>query len=70
MGRRKNERNKKIRTFWDMAPRSLVGVDRRFTCAHCLHHQGDERNKLHEGKTKLGFKHSSAKRKNNCSSLC
>jgi hypothetical protein len=32
----------KIRAFWDMAPCSLVAVDRRFRGAYCLHHQGDE----------------------------
>jgi hypothetical protein len=29
----------KIRAFWDIAPCRLVGVDRRFTGAFCLHHQ-------------------------------
>jgi hypothetical protein len=28
--------------FWDIAPRSLVGVDLRFRGAYCFHHQGDE----------------------------
>jgi hypothetical protein len=32
----------KIRAFWDVAPCSLVGVDRRFRGSHCLHHQDDE----------------------------
>jgi hypothetical protein len=32
----------KIRVFWDIVPCSLVGVDRRFGVAYCLHHQGDE----------------------------
>jgi hypothetical protein len=32
----------KLRAFWDIAPCSLVGVDRRFRGAYCLHHQGDE----------------------------
>jgi hypothetical protein len=31
----------KIRAFWEVAPRSLVGVDRRFRDAYYLHHQGD-----------------------------
>jgi hypothetical protein len=31
-----------IRAFWDAAPCSFVGVDRRFKGAYCLHHQGDE----------------------------
>jgi hypothetical protein len=32
----------KMRAFWDVTPCSLVGVDRRFRGAYCLHHQGDE----------------------------
>jgi hypothetical protein len=32
----------KMRVFWDIAPRSLVGVDRHFRGAFCLHHQGVE----------------------------
>jgi hypothetical protein len=32
----------KMRVFWDIAPCSLVGVDRRFRVAYCLHHQRDE----------------------------
>jgi hypothetical protein len=28
--------------FWDVAPYSLVEIDRRFRCAYCLHHQVDE----------------------------
>jgi len=31
----------KMTAFWDIAPRSLVEVDRRFRDAQCLHHQGD-----------------------------
>jgi hypothetical protein len=27
--------------FWDVAPCSLVEIDRRFRGAYCLHHQGD-----------------------------
>jgi hypothetical protein len=27
--------------FWDIAPCSLVEVDRRFRSAYCLHHQGE-----------------------------
>jgi hypothetical protein len=30
----------KIRVLCDIAPCSLVGVDRCFTGAYCLHHQG------------------------------
>jgi hypothetical protein len=30
----------KFRVFWDVAPCSLVGVDRRFRDAYCLHQQG------------------------------
>jgi hypothetical protein len=32
----------KITAFWDVAPCSLVRVDRRFGGAYCLHHEGDE----------------------------
>jgi hypothetical protein len=32
----------KIRASWDVAPCSLVGVERGFRGAYCLHHQGDE----------------------------
>jgi hypothetical protein len=32
----------KISAFWDVASYSLVGVDRRFIGAYCVHHQGDE----------------------------
>jgi hypothetical protein len=28
--------------FWDVAPCSLVEIDRRFTGAYCLHYEGDE----------------------------
>jgi hypothetical protein len=28
--------------FWDVARRSFLEIDRRFTGAYCLHHQGDE----------------------------
>jgi hypothetical protein len=27
--------------FWNIAPRSVVGVDRRFRDAYCPHHQGE-----------------------------
>jgi hypothetical protein len=27
--------------FWDVAPCSLVEIDRSFRGAYCLHHQGD-----------------------------
>jgi hypothetical protein len=30
----------KCRVFWDVAPCSLIGVDRRFRRAYCLHYQG------------------------------
>jgi hypothetical protein len=36
----------KIRAFWDVSPCSLIGVDRRFRRAYCLHHKGDEINAL------------------------
>jgi hypothetical protein len=32
----------KMIAFWDIAPRSLIVVDRHFRGAYCLHHQGDE----------------------------
>jgi hypothetical protein len=28
--------------FWNMAPCSVVEVDRRFAVAHCLHYLGDD----------------------------
>jgi hypothetical protein len=28
-------------TFWNIAPCSLVEVDRHFRSAYCLHHKGD-----------------------------
>jgi hypothetical protein len=31
----------KMTAFWDIAPCSLVEVDRHFRGAYCLHHQGD-----------------------------
>jgi hypothetical protein len=31
----------KITVFWDIARCSLVETNRRFRCAHCLHHQDD-----------------------------
>jgi hypothetical protein len=32
----------KMRVFWDIAPCSLVGVDRHFRGTYCFHHQRDE----------------------------
>jgi hypothetical protein len=32
----------KIKSIWDVAPCSLVGVDRRFRGTYCLHHQSYE----------------------------
>jgi hypothetical protein len=29
-----------VRVFWDIAPCSLVEINRRFRGAYCLHHQG------------------------------
>jgi hypothetical protein len=29
----------KMTAFWDVAPCSLVEVDRRFRCTYCLHHR-------------------------------
>jgi hypothetical protein len=34
--------NVKMTAFWDIEPRSLVEVTRRFRGAYCVHHQGDE----------------------------
>jgi hypothetical protein len=31
----------KMRPFWDVAPCSLIEIDRRFRDAYCLHHQGN-----------------------------
>jgi hypothetical protein len=31
----------KIRAFWDVAGCSLVGADRRFRVAYCMHYQGN-----------------------------
>jgi hypothetical protein len=31
----------KMTVFWDVAPCSVVEIDRRFRGAYCLHHQGD-----------------------------
>jgi hypothetical protein len=49
--------NLKMTAFWDIAPCSLVEVDRRFRCAYCLHHQGDVR--LHGAVSQKGglFQH-------------
>jgi hypothetical protein len=33
----------KMRVFWDIAPYSLAGVDRRFKRAYCFHHPGIQR---------------------------
>jgi hypothetical protein len=32
----------KVAIFWDIAPSSLVEIDRRFRGAYCLHRQGDQ----------------------------
>jgi hypothetical protein len=32
----------KIRAFWDVAPCSLIRVDRRFRDVYCLYHQGGD----------------------------
>jgi hypothetical protein len=31
----------KMTVFWNVAPCSLVEIDRRFRDSYCLHHQGD-----------------------------
>jgi hypothetical protein len=33
--------------LWDVAPRSLVLIDRRFREAYCLHYQGDRLIRAH-----------------------
>jgi hypothetical protein len=40
--------NMKKRAFWDIAPCSLVGTDRRFRGAYYLHHEGDGGNTLQD----------------------
>jgi hypothetical protein len=37
----RNNQCRWIRAFWDIAPYSLVEVNRRFRGLYCLHHQGD-----------------------------
>jgi hypothetical protein len=37
-----------MKICWDVAPCSLVEIDRRFRGVYCLHHQGDD-----NGNTKL-----------------
>jgi hypothetical protein len=37
----------KMRVFWDIAPCTLSGVDRRFRGAHCLHHHPDDGGSTH-----------------------
>jgi len=32
----------KMYLFWVLAPCTFVEIGRRFRCAHCLDHQGDE----------------------------
>jgi hypothetical protein len=36
-----------MRDFWDTAPCSLAGVDRRSTGAYCLHHRPDGGDRTH-----------------------
>jgi hypothetical protein len=42
----------KVTAFWDIAPYSLVEVNRRFRRTYCLHHQDDEFKKM---KSKLNY---------------
>jgi hypothetical protein len=42
MVRRKGFESVKMRVFWDIAPYSLAGVDRRFRREYYVNHQGDE----------------------------
>jgi hypothetical protein len=37
-----NAASMNFRVFWDVAPRSIIGVDRRFRGVYCLHQQGDD----------------------------
>jgi hypothetical protein len=37
----------KFRVFWYVAPWSHVEVDRRFSGAYCVHHQGDDGGSMH-----------------------
>jgi hypothetical protein len=37
----------KMTAFWDIAPCSLIEVDRRFRGAYCVHHQGDDGGSKH-----------------------
>jgi hypothetical protein len=32
---------KQIAVVWDVAPSNMVGTDRRFRGAYCLHYEGD-----------------------------
>jgi DNA-directed RNA polymerase subunit RPC12/RpoP len=36
-----NKSGKKVFVFWDVSPRSLTEIDRRLSCAYCLHQQGN-----------------------------
>jgi hypothetical protein len=36
-----------IRAFWYITPFILVGVDRRFSGSHCLHHRPDDGGSTH-----------------------
>jgi hypothetical protein len=40
--RDKHKYHKKVTVFRDVAPCSLLEIDRSFRGAYCLHHQGDE----------------------------
>jgi hypothetical protein len=41
----------KVTAFWDIAPCSLVGVDRLFKGTYCHHHQGDAETSVYSKET-------------------
>jgi hypothetical protein len=36
-----NWKEVKMTVFWDVAPCSMIDIDRHFRGVYCLHHQGD-----------------------------
>jgi hypothetical protein len=51
--------------FWDIAPCSVVEVDRRFKRAYCLPHQGDE---VNISETSVNFNQATQRNNPECSS--
>jgi hypothetical protein len=41
-----------IALFWDVAPRKMIDIDRRFILTYCLHHQGDDDGGPDDGSSK------------------